>query len=143
MYNPKDPCNGSRDTRNKRLCQAKRVKKIVAEQFPDSSLDSEESEQEQEREQQQRPFAILGDFNDYLEPNSQGETSIGDLVKSERVENVVARLPKHEQWTHYYEGNKKCGFKKPTNKSIVFSFQSLLLIEMTQPKSRSYEEGYP
>jgi len=63
MYNPKDPCNGRKDTRNRRLLQAMRVKKIVEEQFPDSSLDSE------------RPFAILGDFNDYPEPDSQGETS--------------------------------------------------------------------
>lgn len=101
MYNPKDPCNGRKDTRNKRLHQAMRVKQIVAEQFPVSSLDSE-----------QQPFAILGDFNDYLETDSQGETSIGDLVKWERVENVVTRLPEEEQWTHYYKGNKKCGFGK-------------------------------
>lgn len=100
MYNPKDPCNGRKDTRNKRLRQSRRVKKIVEQQFPDSSLDSE------------RPFAILGDFNDYLESDTQGRTSIGGLVKWKRVENVVARLPEQDRWTHYYEGNKKCGFKK-------------------------------
>ena len=101
MYNPKNPCSGRKDTRNKRLNQAVRVKKIVEEQFPDSSPGSE-----------RRPFAILGDFNDYLEPDTQGETSIGDLVNWERVENVVTRLPEQEQWTHYYEGNRKCGFGK-------------------------------
>jgi endonuclease/exonuclease/phosphatase family metal-dependent hydrolase len=62
MYNPKNPCNGRKDTRNRRLHQAMRVKQIVAEQFPDSSPDSGQ------------PFAILGDFNDYLETDSQGET---------------------------------------------------------------------
>ena len=67
-----------------------RVKKIVEEQFRDSSLDSEEEEQ------QQKPFAILDDFNDFLETDSQGETSIGDLVNLERVENVVTRLPEQE-----------------------------------------------
>lgn len=100
MYNPKNPCNGRKDTRNRRLPQAVRVKQIVAEEFPDSSLDSDQ------------PFAILGDFNDYLETDSQGETSVGDLVNWERVENIVTRLPEQEQWTHYYEGNRKCGFGK-------------------------------
>jgi endonuclease/exonuclease/phosphatase family metal-dependent hydrolase len=100
MYNPEDKCNGRRATREKREHQAMRVKEIVSEEFPNGEDD------------QQHPFAILGDFNDYLQTDSQGKTSIGKLVKWNRVENIVARLPKEDQWTHYYKGDRSCGFGK-------------------------------
>jgi predicted extracellular nuclease len=101
MYNPQDKCNGRRATRERRLHQARRVKEIVSEEFPKG-----------EGEDKQHPFAILGDLNDYLQTDSQGGTSIGELVKWNRVENIVARLLKKDQWTHYYEGNRSCGFGK-------------------------------
>lgn len=123
MYNPKNPCNGRKDTRNKRLLQAHRVRQIVSEQFPDSLQDSEQ------------PFAILGDFNDYLETDSQGQTSIGDLVSWERVENIVARLPKQDQWTHYYKGNRRCGFGK--------TYKQLDYILLSKPLADNNESARP
>jgi hypothetical protein len=63
MYNPKDPCNGGKMTKEKRILQASRVRRIVSKQFPDTTATSQES-----------PFAILGDFNDYLRTDPQGDT---------------------------------------------------------------------
>lgn len=46
---------------------------------------------------------MLGDFNDYMESDAQGEPAIGDLVGWDQVENVVDRLPAGDRWTHYYD----------------------------------------
>jgi predicted extracellular nuclease len=54
-------------------------------------------------------FAIIGDFNDYLETDEQGETGISDLVSWNVVENVVNRKIPDERWTHYFAGNSQCG----------------------------------
>ncbi|MBL8692922.1 MAG: endonuclease/exonuclease/phosphatase family protein [Planctomycetes bacterium] len=48
-------------------------------------------------------FAVLGDFNDYLE----GKTGIGALAKHSQLVNVVTRMPKAEQWTHYWAGGNE------------------------------------
>jgi endonuclease/exonuclease/phosphatase family metal-dependent hydrolase len=45
-------------------------------------------------------FAVCGDFNDYIDP----KTSLNDLVKHPALVNVIDRLPKKDQWTHYYAG---------------------------------------
>ena len=92
MFNPPDPCNGRSATHDKRLMQAKRVKEIVQDRFPDGNGN----------------FAIVGDLNDYLDSDS----AISHLVKWNKVENVVDRLPNEERWTHHWEGNKKCGLKE-------------------------------
>jgi len=93
MLDKEDPCNGRRKTRRRRIKQAERVKEIVANRFPHPDID----------------FAILGDFNDYLESDGQGDTAIDDIVNWDRVVNVVDRLPPEEQWTHYFKGNRSCG----------------------------------
>jgi predicted extracellular nuclease len=96
MFDRSDPCNGRKNSHKKRLIQAKRVKEIVTDEFPNG----------------EGPYAIIGDLNDYLESDAQGETSIEELVNWNRVENVVRRKPSSEQWTHYYEGNSDCGHRK-------------------------------
>lgn len=48
-------------------------------------------------------FIVLGDFNDYLEDDEQGESAIRELVEWDQVENVVARRPADDQWTHFYD----------------------------------------
>ncbi|MGQ0606124.1 MAG: endonuclease/exonuclease/phosphatase family protein [Candidatus Nitrosotenuis sp.] len=93
MLDKSNPCKGRQLTREKRQRQARKVVKIVSAQM---NLDKDN-------------FVILGDFNDYLEDDEQGKTAITELVKWNKVENVLERLPKEEQWTHYYKGNKKCG----------------------------------
>lgn len=92
MLDKSNPCKGRELTREKRNRQAKKVMEIVSEQM---NLDKDN-------------FVILGDFNDYLEDDSQGKTAIRELLEWSKIENVVLRLPKNDQWTHYYEGNKKC-----------------------------------
>jgi endonuclease/exonuclease/phosphatase family metal-dependent hydrolase len=93
MLDRKDPCKGRLLTRNKRLCQAKKIKSIVSSKM---NLDKDD-------------FVILGDLNDYLEDDAQGKSAIRGLVLWSEVENVVGRLPPDRQWTHYFKGNKKCG----------------------------------
>jgi endonuclease/exonuclease/phosphatase family metal-dependent hydrolase len=93
MLDKTNPCKGRQLTRARRLSQAKMVVKIVSSKM---NLDKDD-------------FVILGDFNDYLENDQQGQSAILDLVGWNKVENVVSRLPKSEQWTHYFEGDKKCG----------------------------------
>jgi endonuclease/exonuclease/phosphatase family metal-dependent hydrolase len=93
MLDKTNPCKGRQLTRARRMAQAKKVVKIVSSKM---NLDKDD-------------FVILGDFNDYLENDQQGKSAILDLVSWNNVENVVTRLPESEQWTHYFEGNKKCG----------------------------------
>src|SRR6476646_6370897 len=49
-----------------------------------------------------KPFIVLGDFNDYLESDDQGKPGITELVEWDQVANVVARRAAEDQWTHYY-----------------------------------------
>ncbi len=44
-------------------------------------------------------FAVLGDFNDYIDPG----TALERLVGHPELVNIVDRLPKTERWTHYYK----------------------------------------
>jgi endonuclease/exonuclease/phosphatase family metal-dependent hydrolase len=93
MLDQDDPANGRRRTRERRALQAREVRRIVTERFgPDPG---------------QHPFVILGDLNDYLDTDGQGTTGIGDLVRWRQVENVVARLPRDDRWTHYFPGDRE------------------------------------
>lgn len=96
MFDKNDQCNGRSNSHRKRQIQAERVKELVLEEFPNGEGD----------------FAILGDLNDYLETDSQGDTAIDKIVNWKMVENLVERLPTDDRWTHYYEGNSRCGFPK-------------------------------
>ncbi|MFL5834318.1 MAG: endonuclease/exonuclease/phosphatase family protein [Solirubrobacterales bacterium] len=78
------------ETRPKRERQAAGVKQIVEERF---GADAGKEK-----------FVILGDFNDYLEKDDQGESGIAELVEWEQVENVVTRRPADDRWTHCYAG---------------------------------------
>jgi len=92
MLDKKDPKHGRKNTRAKRLLQAKTVMELVQNRFGNNPGN--------------RPWAILGDLNDYREP-AQGTTSgILDLTSWSEVENVVDRLPQTERWTHFYDGAK-------------------------------------
>ncbi|MGW3645042.1 endonuclease/exonuclease/phosphatase family protein [Streptomyces sp. NPDC000878] len=84
----KSMSGGRRQTREKRVQQAAKVRELVTERFGPTPGDS--------------PFVILGDLNDYMETNAEGSPAIGDLVDWDQVENVVTRLPTDEQWTHFW-----------------------------------------
>ncbi|MGB8657914.1 MAG: endonuclease/exonuclease/phosphatase family protein [Candidatus Zixiibacteriota bacterium] len=94
MMDNKHPCDGRAQTREKRQTQAAKVKEIVTQRFGPNAAD--------------HPFIVLGDFNDYLDTDAQGQTGIDQLVLWDQVENVVNRLPAEERWTHFFKGNKKC-----------------------------------
>jgi predicted extracellular nuclease len=90
MYDPGDPDHGRQNTRRKREIQAQKVREIVTARFGPAAGE--------------HPFIILGDFNDYLESDAQGEPGIDSLVRWDQVVNVVDRLPAEERWTHYFKG---------------------------------------
>lgn len=77
---------GGRDaTRARRVEQVDRVVEIVEERMRGKAKGGN--------------FAVLGDFNDYME----GNTSLRPLVGHRRLRNVVDRLPEEERWTHWYD----------------------------------------
>jgi predicted extracellular nuclease len=96
MFDKDDPCNGRSKSHRKRQIQAQRVKSLVKEEFRNGDGN----------------YVVLGDLNDYMETDSQGETGINDIVNWNKVENVVKRLTPQDQWTHYYKGNSQCGHPK-------------------------------
>lgn len=75
---------GREETHGRRARQATKVMEIVTDRFGDQPAE--------------KPFVVLGDFNDYLDE----ATAVGELAHWDQVENVVERLPRDEQWTHYY-----------------------------------------
>jgi predicted extracellular nuclease len=112
MFDLNDPCNGRKNTRDKRVIQAKRVKDIVLNEFPNGD----------------GSYAILGDLNDYLESDGQGDTSIGELANWDKVENVLLRKEPEERWTHFYNGNPDCNHPK-TYKQLDYILLSKTLAE--------------
>ncbi len=76
---------GGRDkTHNRRLVQVNKVIEYI--------------ERDWKKKKYEGNFIVLGDFNDYLE----GKSAVTALVHHKGLENVLERLPKDEQWTHYY-----------------------------------------
>ena len=90
----KSMIGGRAQTRAKRELQAGKVMDIVRERFGHEAPGD-------------HPFVVLGDLNDYLEPNGNGSSGIDLLVGWDQLENVVARLPEDEQWTHYWAGGNE------------------------------------
>lgn len=77
-----------KETFGKRELQAAEVKKIIEARFgPNPGSE---------------PFIVMGDLNDYLETDEEGESAIKSLVEWDQVENVIARWAPKERWTHYW-----------------------------------------
>lgn len=115
MYHKDDPCNGRSRSMKERSRQAQRVKEIILERFPGGD----------------GMYAILGDFNDYLEADTQGISAIRDLVRWHKVVNVIEQLPMKERWTNYFEGNEQCG-QGATYKQLDYILLSKSLAENNQ-----------
>lgn len=127
MSDPDDECNGRRNTRRKRMIQARRIKEIIHEEFPNGDGN----------------FAIIGDLNDYKATDSQGETSLGEFYTWNKVENIIDRLPEEERWTHYWKGNPRCNFPK-TYKQLDYIFLSKSLADMNEnSKPLLIRQGLP
>lgn len=86
----KSMLGGRAQTRAKRERQAKKVMDIVSDRFGHEAPGD-------------HTFVALGDLNDYLEPDGDGSSGIDQLVTWDQVENVVARLPEEDRWTHYWD----------------------------------------
>ncbi|MFZ3060420.1 MAG: endonuclease/exonuclease/phosphatase family protein [Candidatus Methanoperedens sp.] len=80
----KSRLGGVPETAEKRERQATRIAEIIHERFGSNVKNAN--------------FAVLGDFNDT--PDAE---CLKPILGGSMVENVVARLPKNEQWTHYWE----------------------------------------
>jgi len=89
MLDLDDPDNGRKNTRERRLAQARAVRKIVEDRFGTPAGDS--------------PWIVLGDLNDYLTDGEGTTTSLADLVLWDQVDNVIDRLPEDERWTHFFD----------------------------------------
>jgi endonuclease/exonuclease/phosphatase family metal-dependent hydrolase len=89
----KSMMGGRAATRARRLAQVEATLDVVKARFGRSAG--------------REPFVVLGDFNDYMQTDDEGEPAIEALVRWSQVENVVQRLPKEEQWTHYYDDREK------------------------------------
>jgi endonuclease/exonuclease/phosphatase family metal-dependent hydrolase len=92
MLDKGDPKNGRKNTRAKRLLQAKTVRDLIQNRFGNSLGN--------------HPWAVLGDLNDYRDPGQGTTSGILDLTDWTEVENVVDRLPPAERWTHFYDAAK-------------------------------------
>jgi endonuclease/exonuclease/phosphatase family metal-dependent hydrolase len=91
------------DTDEKRRRQASKVAQIIEDHMGDNLEDAS--------------FVVLGDFNDTPEAEC-----LQPLLGRPWLENVVARLDKEEQWTHYWD-------KKKTKSHIDFILLSKALSE--------------
>lgn len=80
------------ETRPKRERQAAGVKKIIEDRFGPKPGDEN--------------FVVVGDLNDYLESDDEGTSGVKELVEWDQVENVVARRPPDDQWTHFFSKRK-------------------------------------
>lgn len=83
----KSMLGGREQTMAKRKRQAERVVEIIKEKFGnDPSNDN---------------FIVMGDLNDFLP-----STGLKPLVSQPWLENVLARLPQQDQWTHWWDAEK-------------------------------------
>lgn len=82
---------GRAETKPKREEQVEKVVEIIETRWKDGGYSGN--------------FAVLGDFNDYLE----GDSSILPLVNHSGLENVTEHRPPDDRWTHYWadEGDHK------------------------------------
>ena len=82
-------------TRSRRAAQAAAVIDIVRERFGEDPSDG--------------AWVVLGDLNDTLDDDPRGRSGIRELVHWPAVEDVLARLPLEQRWTHFFPGNTRLG----------------------------------
>ena len=127
MLDKRDPANGRRNTRERRLLQARGVKEIVTERFG--------------RRPGRRPFAILGDLNDYREDDEAGSSAIGELVDWEELEDVASRLPAEERWTHFFR--KRSGPVRNSYHQLDYLLLSRSLARASSAAPELVRKGLP
>jgi predicted extracellular nuclease len=126
MLDRRDPENGRRNTAERRATQAQAVRQIVTARFGENAGD--------------HPFIILGDFNDYMLTDEQGEPGISELVGWDQVVNVVDRLPEEDRWTHYFKGRGALG---PSYSQLDYLLLSRSLAERNPHEPYIERRGLP
>lgn len=126
MIDKSDPDNGRQNTRYKRAVQSRAVKQIVTSRFGTDAGS--------------HPFIILGDFNDYMETDDQGESGISDLVEWDQTVNVVDRHPEAERWTHFFKG---AGALEPAYHQLDYLLLSKSLAERNPHPPHIERRGLP
>ena len=81
----KSMMEGRDETRARRLVQSETVLDIIKNRFGNKPEEAN--------------WIVLGDLNDYPE----GNTGVEPLLNSGLMTNVIERLPKEEQWTHWWD----------------------------------------
>ncbi len=89
----KSMMGGRSRTRQRRVVQVEKTMEIIKERFGKTPG--------------KHPWVVLGDFNDYMETDNEGKPAIEAIVDWNQVENVVARRPQDDQWTHYFDDRDK------------------------------------
>ncbi|MFX1266273.1 MAG: endonuclease/exonuclease/phosphatase family protein, partial [Promethearchaeota archaeon] len=126
MMDSRDPENGRRNTSERRAAQAQAVRQIVTARFGENAGG--------------HPFIILGDFNDYMLTDEQGEPGISDLVGWDQVVNVVDRLPEEDRWPHYFKGRGALG---PAYRQLDYLLLSRSLAERNPHGPYMERRGLP
>ncbi len=86
----KSMIGGRSQTKQRRLDQVVKTREIVENRFGTSAAGD-------------HPWIVLGDFNDYLGAG----TALDQIVGWDQAENVIARLPEEERWTHYWNSGNE------------------------------------
>jgi endonuclease/exonuclease/phosphatase family metal-dependent hydrolase len=110
------------ETREKRERQAAGVKTIIEGRFGANPTSEN--------------FIVLGDLNDYLEPDDQGESGIKGLLEWDQVENVIARRAPENRWTHYWAGGNDY-------KQLDYLLLSKSLAEVSHCEPEIMRKGMP
>ena len=82
----KSMLGGRSNTKPRREEQVQRVAEIIDEQWVGAEYKGN--------------FAVLGDFNDYID----GDTALGALINHPGLANISERIAEDNRWTHYWAG---------------------------------------
>ena len=85
----KSMMGGRAQTAPKRKRQSEKVRDILKDRFGANPGN--------------KPWIVLGDLNDYPEPDGSPAPSLAPLLGNAWCVNVIERLPAAERWTHYYK----------------------------------------
>ncbi|KAH3758164.1 ribose 5-phosphate isomerase, type A [Pelomyxa schiedti] len=88
----KSMLGGRAETRNTRRDQVNRVVQIIESAYG-SNVEGN--------------VVVVGDFNDYCAGPTDNESGVTPLVHHPRLENVLARVPPTEAWTHYFKKGRE------------------------------------
>lgn len=85
----KSMVGGRLETKPRREEQVKKVAEIIDQRWKSDNYEGN--------------FAVLGDFNDYVDD----DTSLSALIDHVGLVHVSNRIPENERWTHYWAGGNE------------------------------------